>query len=138
MSAQANLAGLFPPTDEERWSDDIHWQPIPVHTVPWRLDHVLSSGRPNLRYEAAREKYLKEAPEIQQILTEHADIFKHLTEKCGEDIETIADVFFLHNTLTFQKSRDLPQVFFFVFKICSWIFKCTIFTIEGYRNGQKR
>lgn len=30
MSAQANLAGLFPPThDDEKWHDDILWQPIP-------------------------------------------------------------------------------------------------------------
>lgn len=30
MSAQANLAGLFPPThDDEKWHDEIQWQPIP-------------------------------------------------------------------------------------------------------------
>lgn len=30
MSAQANLAGLFPPThDIEKWHNDIKWQPIP-------------------------------------------------------------------------------------------------------------
>ncbi|XP_048367335.1 prostatic acid phosphatase [Sphaerodactylus townsendi] len=34
MSAQANLAGLFPPTTEEIWNPQIPWQPIPVHVVP--------------------------------------------------------------------------------------------------------
>lgn len=39
MSAQANLAGLFYPSEEEMWSD-LPWQPIPVHTVPKKLDKV--------------------------------------------------------------------------------------------------
>ncbi|CAG7733099.1 unnamed protein product, partial [Allacma fusca] len=35
MSAEANLAGLYPPnSDISRWSVDIPWQPIPVHAEP--------------------------------------------------------------------------------------------------------
>ncbi len=107
MSAQANLAGLFPPSPEEKWNDEIVWQPIPVHTVPWTLDHVMGA-RPCPRYEAAREKYLKEDPEIQRIFVDHADIFKELTEKSGGEIKSIYDVFYLHNVLKFQNNRNLP------------------------------
>ncbi|XP_007444284.1 prostatic acid phosphatase-like, partial [Python bivittatus] len=41
MSAQANLAGLFPPSASEAWNRDIHWQPIPVHTVPLSEEKLL-------------------------------------------------------------------------------------------------
>ncbi|KAL0151811.1 hypothetical protein M9458_052812, partial [Cirrhinus mrigala] len=34
MSAEANLAGMFPPNDSEMFNPDLKWQPIPVHTVP--------------------------------------------------------------------------------------------------------
>uniref|UniRef100_A0ACB8FUS9 Uncharacterized protein n=1 Tax=Sphaerodactylus townsendi TaxID=933632 RepID=A0ACB8FUS9_9SAUR len=40
MSAQANLAGLFPPTTEEIWNPQIPWQPIPVHVVPKSFNPV--------------------------------------------------------------------------------------------------
>ncbi|XP_032091751.1 prostatic acid phosphatase-like [Thamnophis elegans] len=41
MSAEAVLAGLFPPLREEEWNPDIHWQPIPVHTVPLSEEKLL-------------------------------------------------------------------------------------------------
>lgn len=37
-SAQANLAGLFPPThDDEKWHNDLLWQPIPGE---FRIDKI--------------------------------------------------------------------------------------------------
>ncbi|XP_040208966.1 prostatic acid phosphatase-like [Rana temporaria] len=41
MSAQANLAGLFPPTGRQVWNASIAWQPIPVHTIPVSQDNML-------------------------------------------------------------------------------------------------
>lgn len=40
MSAQANLAGLFPPTGDQVWNPDIRWQPIPVHPLMGGDDKV--------------------------------------------------------------------------------------------------
>lgn len=40
MSAEANLAGLFPPNGMQRFNPNISWQPIPVHTVPIAEDRV--------------------------------------------------------------------------------------------------
>lgn len=40
MSAEANLAGLFPPNGMQRFNPNISWQPIPVHTVPVTEDRV--------------------------------------------------------------------------------------------------
>ncbi|NXU51296.1 PPAP phosphatase, partial [Turnix velox] len=41
MSAQASLAGLYPPTKGQIWNSRILWQPIPVHTVPLSHDNLL-------------------------------------------------------------------------------------------------
>lgn len=41
MSAELVLAGFMPPKPDEIWtSDDLQWQPIPVHNVPLNLDQV--------------------------------------------------------------------------------------------------
>ncbi|KFP35365.1 Prostatic acid phosphatase, partial [Chlamydotis macqueenii] len=41
MSAQASLAGLYPPAQDQIWNPRILWQPIPVHTVPLSQDNLL-------------------------------------------------------------------------------------------------
>ena len=43
MSAESNLAGLYPPKGDQIWKKDIPWQPIPVHTVHLEADNLLSS-----------------------------------------------------------------------------------------------
>ena len=43
MSAESNLAGLYPPKGDQLWKKDIPWQPIPVHTVQLGADNLLSS-----------------------------------------------------------------------------------------------
>ncbi|KAK6742876.1 hypothetical protein RB195_010252 [Necator americanus] len=41
MSAQANMAGLFPPSKLEMWDAGLAWQPVPVHSIPKSIDKEL-------------------------------------------------------------------------------------------------
>ncbi|RCN48014.1 histidine acid phosphatase, partial [Ancylostoma caninum] len=41
MSAQANMAGLFPPSKSEMWETGFAWQPVPVHSYPKSIDKEL-------------------------------------------------------------------------------------------------
>ncbi|XP_023331571.1 prostatic acid phosphatase [Eurytemora carolleeae] len=58
MSAEANLAGLYPPTSNQRWNKDLAWEPIPVHTVPQSEDALLSSHADCPRFTELQEQLL--------------------------------------------------------------------------------
>lgn len=111
MSALSNLAALFPPlSDDEIWCKNINWQPIPVHTVPYNLDGVLSAGKPCPKYQTAYEKYLNESSEVKRIYDEYSELFPFLTEKIGSNIKTITDVYWLYNTLQIEKEQNKTLV----------------------------
>ncbi|XP_076284181.1 testicular acid phosphatase homolog [Lasioglossum baleicum] len=38
MSAQALLAGLYPPTSDQTFVEGLNWRPVPVHSTPRALD----------------------------------------------------------------------------------------------------
>lgn len=40
MSAQLVLAGLWPPSEKQKWHGDLPWLPIPVDYKPYEEDDV--------------------------------------------------------------------------------------------------
>uniref|UniRef100_A0A673L9W6 Lysosomal acid phosphatase n=1 Tax=Sinocyclocheilus rhinocerous TaxID=307959 RepID=A0A673L9W6_9TELE len=78
MSAEANLAGMFPPNGSEVFNPDLKWQPIPVHTVPADEEKLLSFP-------------LDDCPRYTQLMneTEKTDIFLNMTETNKAFIEMV-------------------------------------------------
>lgn len=97
MSAEANLAGLYPPTKDQIW-DRIKWMPIPVHTIPEDQDYVLSGKKYCARYKYELEKILR-SPERQRINKANAKLYSYLSKNTGLKISTLEDVEHLYNTL---------------------------------------
>ncbi|GMT18953.1 hypothetical protein PFISCL1PPCAC_10250, partial [Pristionchus fissidentatus] len=83
MSAQANLAGLFPPSDGEKFDKNIGWQPIPVHTVPREIDVQLYEEIHCPTAEADKDAIFDESPRAIQVEKENAKLLKFLKEKTG-------------------------------------------------------
>ncbi|XP_052416668.1 lysosomal acid phosphatase [Carassius gibelio] len=78
MSAEANLAGMFPPNGSEVFNPDLKWQPIPVHTVPADEEKLLSFP-------------LNDCPRYTQLMneTEKTDFFLNMTETYKDFIEMV-------------------------------------------------
>lgn len=78
MSAEANLAGLYPPTGDQIFTPNIKWQPIPVHTVPLNEEDLLSFP-------------LGECPRYKQLMneTEHTEEFLNITAEYQDFIDMV-------------------------------------------------
>ncbi|XP_063003666.1 prostatic acid phosphatase-like [Elgaria multicarinata webbii] len=91
MSAQANLAGLFPPTYSEIWNENILWQPIPVHTVPRSDEKLLSypiGGCPRF-YQLLKETMADKT--FQALLKGQMKFLARLAANVGYDLKTLLD-----------------------------------------------
>eukprot|EP00079_Xenopus_tropicalis_P028203 XP_012823002.1 PREDICTED: testicular acid phosphatase homolog isoform X2 [Xenopus tropicalis] len=109
MSAQASLAGLYPPNGSQLWHPEIHWQPIPVHTVPVSQDRLLkfpSKDCPRY-YELMRETI--QQPEYQDKVNSWKDIMKRIANYTGYRAETTISrwVWKVYDTLFCQHDSTL-------------------------------
>ncbi|XP_066485265.1 prostatic acid phosphatase-like [Tiliqua scincoides] len=92
MSAQANLAGLFPPTGWQIWNEQIPWQPIPVHTVPLKDDKLLHFPLRNcVRYRKLMKETMR-TPEVQDKIKSKMEEFTTLAFYSGYDVQTLLDL----------------------------------------------
>lgn len=112
MSAQANLAGLFKPTEEEKWSNEILWSPVPVHTLPTVLDNIL---RPRYdgrcpRYDEMYNWYIKKSPEAKEMYRKYGHLFKEWAKKSGTKIKHIEHVFSIYKKFLGEKQQNKPLV----------------------------
>ncbi|KAK0089282.1 hypothetical protein PV326_004534 [Microctonus aethiopoides] len=105
MSAQALLAGLFPPIKKDKFINDLSWRPVPVQPIPRNLDKLITVKYhcPKLD-DAQKEAYMNESKRSDKQL---ASYYKQLSFYTGKKIKTITDVEFLYNTLEIEDNNNL-------------------------------
>ncbi|XP_052836682.1 prostatic acid phosphatase isoform X2 [Drosophila gunungcola] len=110
MSAQSNLAGLYEPQGEDIWNSDIKWQPIPIHTIPEKEDHILAAKAPCPAYDHELAA-LESSPEFKAMTEKHRGLFAYLSEKSGTSVKSFVDAQYLNNTLFIENlyNRTLPK-----------------------------
>lgn len=106
MSAESNLAGLFPPRGSRMFEPGLKWQPIPIHTIPEHLDHLLAMKKSCPRYDAEFNK-ARNLPEIRALEKEHQALFKYLSIHTGSDVKTIENAEYIHSTLFIESLKNL-------------------------------
>lgn len=98
MSAEANLAGLFPPNKDQLWNPSIPWQPVPVHTMPENLDGLLAAKKSCPAYDYALKKY-KHSEDFVHLNKRFQWLYEYLSENCGRKIDSPTGVQNLYNNL---------------------------------------
>lgn len=106
MSAECNLAAIFPPNEDQTWHKTIPWQPIPVHNIPQDLDILLLATKPCPAYDYYYSQLLK-SETFRTLETKFKSLFEYLTKWSGDiiniDLWTLVD---LYDTLLVQKFNN--------------------------------
>lgn len=105
MSASVCLAGMFPPTDEQIWNQNLTWKPVPIHSVPLEIDTVVHATVPCPRFDRAMKKYLI-SPEFTAIIENHQQLFKYLEEKTELQMDSLDTVEFIYNALWIENLKN--------------------------------
>ncbi|CAH1981657.1 unnamed protein product [Acanthoscelides obtectus] len=111
MSAYATLAGLYPPQGFQLWNENIPWQPIPVHTIPRKIDDVIVQKRKCPKYD----NLYKDTVNSDFFISEnekHADFYKNLSQWTGLTVKDFKDIEKIKSTLDSIKSYNpsyLPE-----------------------------
>ncbi|CDW55276.1 Lysosomal acid phosphatase [Trichuris trichiura] len=105
MSALANLAGLFPLQSYQRWSENVTWQPIPVHSFPGEDDHCVNRRAQILHMDArcpraeALQRATFESKEVVDIVKQNEDFFAFLRNETGLPLTSLNDIRFIFDPL---------------------------------------
>ncbi|XP_028997487.1 lysosomal acid phosphatase-like [Betta splendens] len=104
MSAEANLAGLYPPSGKQVFNPDLKWQPIPIHTVPQSEERLLSFPL----HDCPRYKQLMNETEHTQgflnVTSTYQELINLVRNKTGLNGTTVESVWGVYDTL-FCESR---------------------------------
>lgn len=110
MSAESNLAGMFPPSGDQIWNEDLAWRPVPVHTLAREYDYFLHVKRACDRYEYEMTKYLNENDRFDRLIERHRPLIDYLKEHSGLENPQIKDIDHIYDTLSIEQSKGFKYV----------------------------
>lgn len=106
MSAECTVAGMFPPSVDEIWNDDLNWQPIPIHTMPLEDDYLLNSFVDCSRFEQLFQQRLN-SDELKSLMEQHRTLIDFMEKNSGLKLQKVDDVWKLYSGLLIEYRREL-------------------------------
>lgn len=106
MSAQANLAALFVPTESERIKADLLWQPVSIRTIPDEMDNLMHGGKPCPKYDILYEYYMKKSPESLETFAKYKDLIEFWSTQSPRKLKHIEDVTNFYKKLMTDKGQN--------------------------------
>jgi len=106
MSALSNLAGLYPPDEEQKFNTKLDWQPIPVHTVPQTEDDLLSSHASCPRFEQL-QKEIEQGEFMKNIYSKNRELFEYISKNAGDNITDIVHLDYVYDTLLIENLHNM-------------------------------
>ncbi|KAJ8972003.1 hypothetical protein NQ314_000434, partial [Rhamnusium bicolor] len=106
MSAEANLAGLYPPKKSQIWNQKLSWRPIPIHTVREEEDKVIAMKKECPKYEIWYDQLLN-SKFFENINEQNKNLYKYLSENTGWNITTVREIETLYSLFSIERESNL-------------------------------
>ncbi|XP_017888893.1 venom acid phosphatase Acph-1-like [Ceratina calcarata] len=109
ISGQLVNAGLWPPAENQKWSTDMNWQPIPTDYELMQKDALLL-GTQCPRFIIEMNKVLR-MEQMRERWSGHLNMFDHISRSTGMKIRQPSDVALLYAVLETKAdlNQSLPQ-----------------------------
>ncbi|KAM9766703.1 lysosomal acid phosphatase [Menidia menidia] len=107
MSAESNLAGLFPPSGQQEFRQGLEWQPIPVHTVPQSQERLLNFPLGDCpRYKQLMNE-TEHTEEFINVTLTYQDVIELVRNKTGLERTSVESVWSVYDTLFCESRHNL-------------------------------
>lgn len=106
MSAEANLAGLYPPSGSQVFNPNLKWQPIPVHTVPMTEERLLSFPLDDCPRYNQLMKETEQTEEFLNVTVLYEDVIELVRNQTGLNKTTIESVWSIYDTLFCESKHN--------------------------------
>lgn len=104
-SANLVLAAMFPPTDNQIWNEHLLWQPIAAHTIPAKMDYLITGEEACTHYLNALKEY-ENSTEIRALKETNQQLFDYVEEHAGQPVRTIQHLKDIHGTLDVEYEQN--------------------------------
>lgn len=109
MSAECTAAGLFPPTDDEIWNDELRWQPIPIHANLLENDYLLNSFVACPRFDQLFQQRLNSS-DLKALMEKHRSLIEFMEMNSGMSLKKVNDVWNLYSGILIEHRKGLLYV----------------------------
>nr|XP_050869221.1 venom acid phosphatase Acph-1-like [Vespula vulgaris] len=103
ISAEIVNAALWPPSELQKWNNDLNWQPIPFEYTRMEKDTLfLGTYCPRFKIEE-----LKAEKDMQKIILHHTPLFHYVSNHTGIKMTKPSDIEYLYNILYTKAAYNL-------------------------------
>lgn len=103
MSAELTAAGMFPPSGNETWNNQLNWQPIPIHTRNLSKEYFFGTSM----YCPRHDQLFTQSAESAEFIYYSRDFVEFLEKNTGKEIPTPMQMMFVLVTLQDEQDKGL-------------------------------
>ncbi|OXU17936.1 hypothetical protein TSAR_011002 [Trichomalopsis sarcophagae] len=109
ISLQLALAGLYPPSADSKWHEQLEWQPIPTYYNEFSKDTLFNSDRCQMFIDELTR--VSSLPDVQKKLGKFDTYLEELRKTVGKKSKlNLNDILLLHNNLDIEKRMNLTML----------------------------